>query len=31
MVEMARQLHGEAWQMKFLQTVEQGGVEQVLL
>jgi Fe-S oxidoreductase len=30
-VEMARQLHGEAWQMKFLQTVEQGGVEQVLL
>ncbi|MBT3404228.1 MAG: DUF3683 domain-containing protein [Gammaproteobacteria bacterium] len=30
-VEMAKQLHGEAWQMKFLQTVEQGGVEQVLL
>jgi hypothetical protein len=28
---MAKQLHGEAWQMKFLQTVEQGGVEQVLL
>lgn len=30
-VEMAKQLHGERWQTKFLQTVEQGGVEQVLL
>jgi len=30
-VEMVKQLHGEAWQMKFLQTVEQEGVEQVLL
>lgn len=30
-VELAEQLHGKAWQMKFLQTVEQGGMEQVLL
>ena len=30
-VELAEQLHGKAWQMKFLQTAEQGGVEQVLL
>ena len=30
-VEMAKQLHGERWQTKFLQTVEQGGMEQVLL
>ncbi len=30
-VEMVRQLHGEGWQQKFLQTVKQGGVEQVLL
>ncbi len=30
-VEMARQHHGENWQHRFLQLVQQGGVEQVLL
>ncbi|MBT3196662.1 MAG: DUF3400 domain-containing protein, partial [Gammaproteobacteria bacterium] len=30
-VELARQRHGEAWQLKFRQTMEQDGLEQVLL
>ncbi len=30
-VELVKQLHGQGWQERFLQTVEQDGVEQVLL
>jgi hypothetical protein len=30
-VEMMKELHGEKWQAKFVETISKGGIEKVLL